>query len=71
MKNILCYGDSNTWGANPNDGSRYTDDVRWTGILQRELGGGYQVIEEGYNGRTSIWGLLFRPHCITRCTIKQ
>ena len=54
-KRILCFGDSNTWGANPSDGSRYADTIRWTGILQRELGDGYQVIEEGYNGRTSIF----------------
>ena len=54
-KRILCFGDSNTWGADPKTGDRYADDVRWTGVLQRELGNGYQVIEEGYNGRTSIF----------------
>lgn len=53
-KRILCFGDSNTWGANPHDGSRYPEDVRWTGVLQSILGDGYQVIEEGYNGRTSV-----------------
>ena len=54
-KRILCFGDSNTWGANPNDGSRYDEDVRWTGVLQRELGDDYRVIEEGYNGRVSVF----------------
>ena len=54
-KRVLCFGDSNTWGAVPEDGSRYPEDVRWTGVLQRELGEGYQVIEEGYNGRTSVF----------------
>ena len=54
-KRIMCFGDSNTWGANPETGNRYADDVRWTGVLQRELGEDYQVIEEGYNGRTSIF----------------
>lgn len=54
-KRVLCYGDSNTWGAVPEDGSRYPEDVRWTGVLQRELGDGYQVIEEGYNGRVSVF----------------
>jgi lysophospholipase L1-like esterase len=29
--------------------------VRWTGILQRELGTDYFVIEEGCNGRTTVW----------------
>ena len=54
MKTILCYGDSNTWGADPANGPRFTPDVRWTGVLQRELGEGYRVIEEGLNGRTTV-----------------
>lgn len=53
-KRILCFGDSNTWGAVPATGARYPEDVRWTGILQKELGEEYLVIEEGYNGRTSV-----------------
>jgi lysophospholipase L1-like esterase len=55
MKTILCYGDSNTWGYNPADAGRYPRDVRWTGVLAHELGAGYQVIEEGLNGRTTVW----------------
>jgi lysophospholipase L1-like esterase len=55
MKEILCFGDSNTWGYNPTDKSRYPRDVRWTGVLQRELGAGFHVIEEGQNGRTTVW----------------
>lgn len=54
-KRVLCYGDSNTWGAVPEDGSRYPQEVRWTGVLQRELGEAYQVIEEGYCGRTTVF----------------
>jgi lysophospholipase L1-like esterase len=54
-KRILCFGDSNTWGANPKDGTRHAADVRWTGVLQRELGDDYQIIEEGYNGRTTVF----------------
>ena len=45
-KRILCFGDSNTWGAVPAEGTRHPDDVRWTGILAAELGNEYQVIEE-------------------------
>lgn len=55
MKTVLCFGDSNTYGANPNldDGMpRWPRDVRWTGVLQNLLGPEYYVIEEGYNGRT-------------------
>jgi lysophospholipase L1-like esterase len=55
MKTILCYGDSNTWGYSPIDGGRYPRDVRWPGVLRTELGEGYLVIEEGLNGRTTVW----------------
>ena len=61
-KRILCFGDSNTWGyipdGQPEDGSyriRFPFEVRWTGILQGILGSDYRVIEEGLNGRTTMW----------------
>lgn len=57
MKTILCYGDSNTWGAVPQphrgDGGRFAPDVRWPGVLRTRLGTGHTVIEEGLNGRTT------------------
>ncbi|MEP0944044.1 MAG: SGNH/GDSL hydrolase family protein [Rhizobiaceae bacterium] len=57
MKNILCYGDSNTWGCKPIEKlghiERFGADDRWTGILSKRLGEGYQVIEEGLNARTT------------------
>lgn len=55
MKSIVCFGDSNTWGYIPGAGKRYPRDVRWTGVLRQELGDGYEVIEEGLNGRTTVW----------------
>ena len=55
MKTILCYGDSNTWGYEPATKERYSRAERWTGILQRELGADYYVVEEGLNGRTTVW----------------
>lgn len=54
-KRILCFGDSNTWGAVPLEGTRYSLENRWTGILQQKLGNSYQVIEEGYCGRTTVF----------------
>lgn len=51
--NILCFGDSNTWGLNPQNWKRYEKEDRWTGILTREMEGEYYVIEEGLNGRTA------------------
>jgi lysophospholipase L1-like esterase len=55
VKTILCYGDSNTWGYNPSAGGRYARDQRWPGVLRTELGEGYLIIEEGLNGRTTVW----------------
>ena len=54
-KRILCFGDSNTWGYNGETGERFEDDVRWTGRLQKLLGDGCTVIEEGQNGRATVW----------------
>ena len=36
----VFYGDSNTYGYDPRSmmGDRYPQDVRWTGILQKETG---------------------------------
>ena len=54
MKKILCYGDSNTFGYNPSDGSRFDDKTRWTVLLQKNLGIGYEVIEEGMCDRVGF-----------------
>jgi len=55
MKNILCYGDSNTWGCKPGVLTRHPSDVRWTGVVRKLLGSDYNIIENGINGRTTIW----------------
>jgi lysophospholipase L1-like esterase len=57
MPTIVCYGDSNTWGAVPQAqrgaGGRFGPSVRWTGILNAMLGAEYTIAEEGLNGRTT------------------
>jgi lysophospholipase L1-like esterase len=53
MRTILCFGDSNTWGMDPETGDRFPRDVRWPGRLQAALGDGWHVVEEGLNGRTA------------------
>ncbi len=55
MFEILCFGDSNTWGYSPARPGRLPRDVRWTGVLQRELGSGFFVTEDGQSGRTTVW----------------
>jgi lysophospholipase L1-like esterase len=66
MANILCYGDSNTWGCIPLQGPeparRYPPGTRWPGVLRRELGDGHWVVEAGLNGRTTVWDDPLEPH---------
>jgi len=57
MKRVLCYGDSNTYGGYDFGGVESKRFVnRWTIELQRLLGDGYLVIEEGNNGRAIASG---------------
>lgn len=57
MPTILCFGDSNTWGAVPQPsrggGGRFAPDERWPGVMRARLGPGFDAIEEGLNGRTT------------------
>ncbi|WP_338366971.1 GDSL-type esterase/lipase family protein [uncultured Pseudoalteromonas sp.] len=53
-KNILCFGDSNTWGLNPETGKRYDESTRWTMLLNQQLGSEYKVIEAGQPNRTLV-----------------
>jgi len=54
MKKIICYGDSNTFGFKPENGERFSEQERWTGILKNELSGKCDLIEEGLNNRTGF-----------------
>ena len=59
MTAILCYGDSNTWGYQASTAERLGRWERWPGVLQRELGDDVHVIEEGQNGRTTVFDVPF------------
>lgn len=53
---ILCFGDSNTYGLIPGTTDRYPADVRWTGRVAEKLKSyGYKVSEEGLCGRTTVF----------------
>jgi lysophospholipase L1-like esterase len=56
MRSVLCFGDSNTHGQKPGRGplERFSREERWPGVLQRELGSSWYVIEEGLSGRTTV-----------------
>ena len=73
MRSILCYGDSNTWGYDPETGERFGRDERWPGVLRARVGDTVDVIEAGLSGRTSAFddpldsnlnGLTFLPVCL-------
>jgi lysophospholipase L1-like esterase len=58
MTTILCFGDSNTHGTKPIPEQdvidRHGPDIRWPGVMAKELGAGYRVVEEGLPGRTTV-----------------
>lgn len=70
-RHIVCFGDSNTHGycgdpadfdgvPQPGGSMRFTEASRWPCVLQRLLGEGYYIIEEGLNGRTTVFDDPYR-----------
>lgn len=55
MKNILCFGDSLTWGVNAASGGRHALEDRWPSALGSALGENVHIIAEGLNGRTTAF----------------
>jgi lysophospholipase L1-like esterase len=55
---MLCFGDSNTHGtaamAHLDDDRRFGRDERWPRVMEKALGNGWDVIEEGHPGRTTV-----------------
>lgn len=74
-KQIVCFGDSNTYGFEPVSWLRFPENVRWTGVLAAELGPDFAVAEEGLCGRTfaihdpqdenNVCGLDMLPECLS------
>ena len=76
MKRILCFGDSNTWGYAPESGERYDNETRWPCVMSRALGDEYEIVEEGMNGRTTVWddpvdGLMSGLSYLTPCLLSH
>ena len=56
MKQILAFGDSNTWGLVPGTVERYPEHIRWTGILRKAVANlGFRLLEDGVCGRTTVF----------------
>ena len=56
MKQILAFGDSNTWGLVPGTPERYPEHIRWTGILRKAVAKlEFRILEDGVCGRTTVF----------------
>ena len=57
-RTILCFGDSNTHGTIPlptlDGAGRFDHAARWPSVMAQALGAGYEVINEGHPGRTTV-----------------
>lgn len=62
MKQILAFGDSLTWGADPVTGDRHPFERRWPTTLAKALGGTANVIPEGLGGRTTCFDDYSAPN---------
>lgn len=54
-KEIMLFGDSNTYGYDTATGGRFPLSVRYPGVLQTMLGPNFHIIEEGLCGRTAVF----------------
>ncbi len=64
MKQILAFGDSNTWGLVPGSKphERFAWGQRWTSILQEKFDPEeVRIAEEGLCGRTTVFEDELRP----------
>ena len=53
MREILCFGDSISFGLIPGTNEGYKENIRSTGILQQKLKeNDCRIVEEGLCGRT-------------------
>ncbi len=67
-KNVLIYGDSNTygyvspWSSAPTVPERFSQNTRYGSVVRNLLQDEYNVIEEGLNGRTTIYTPSDEPY---------
>nr|WP_299497087.1 SGNH/GDSL hydrolase family protein [uncultured Rhizobium sp.] len=63
MKTVLAFGDSLTWGADPETGLRHPVEFRWPERLEQLLEGRARVLAEGLGGRTTCYDDHTGPSC--------
>ena len=55
MKSILAFGDSLTWGFRAGEWTRHAYEDRWPNVLAEGLNRKALIVEEGHNGRTTVF----------------
>lgn len=58
---ILCFGDSLTWGYDPETGGRFAPADTWPGAMAAALGGQVDLVVEGLPGRTTVVDSPYAP----------
>src|SRR5688500_16839120 len=62
---VLIFGDSNTWGYNPDvcsrQSSRFAYNKRWTTHVDELLHHKYDIVVEGLNARTTVYDDVASP----------
>lgn len=53
MYTVLCFGDSNTWGYDPENGTRYPLESTWPYVMEKSLSKTCRVSVDALNGRTT------------------
>lgn len=53
MQEVLVFGDSLTWGADPQTGARHPYPIRFPSILSKELGDKVYIVADGLGGRNT------------------
>lgn len=64
MHQVLVYADSLSWGIIPDTRERFDFGQRWPGVMELELtksGKSVRVIEDGLNGRRTVWDDPYKP----------
>jgi len=61
MTRILVFGDSLTWGFDPESSGRFPEDQVWPAIMAADLGSNVTVIVEALPGRTTVFDSPYAP----------
>ena len=67
MKTVLCYGDSLTWGYDPESRARHALANRWPSALTQALGEGSMVAPPPLTIIPPIATAMARARCRPRC----